>query len=229
MKNNVQLQSNIASTQKFEKTATIKTRSTEFEKDEKLIKDKTKAFNAVIQYEQNLGQKSNRQLHLLIGVSPQLFDSFHVALQQIGALKGLEITKVDKTNEFRQLNAKKASIEKTLQSLNDLKAKGGEIADFVTLNDKILEVEEKLQELGVELGNFDTENEFCTVKLSLYEGAIEKGVPFIQRIRIAVEWTITYYAVLVVSILALTVLIFLMLVVVDKLKLINAVSRKLSE
>ena len=227
--NNVQMQSDIASTQKFERTATIKTKTSEYDNDEKLIKDKTKAFNAVIQYEQNVGQKSNRQLHLLIGVSPNLFDSFHVALQKIGTLKGLEITKVDKTNEYRQLNAQKASIEKTLQSLNELKSKTGQIADFVTLNDKILEVEGRLQSLGVELGNFDSENEFCTVKLSLYEGAAERGVSLIQRLKVAFEWTVKYYAVLVIAALALTVLIFLSLLVIDKLKLINVVTRKLNE
>jgi hypothetical protein len=226
---NVQQQSDLASTQKFERTATIKTKTSEYDSDEKLIKDKTKAFNAVIQYEQNIGQKSNRQLHLLIGVSPNLFDSFYVALQKIGTLKGLEITKVDKTNEYRQLNAQKASIEKTLQSLNDLKSKTGKISDFVELNDKIMEVEEKLQALGVDLGNFDSENEFCTVKLSLYEGAAERGITFIQRLKVAFEWTVKYYAVLVVSALALTVLIFLLLLVVDKLKLISVVTRKLNE
>ena len=226
---NVQEESDMASTEKFERTATIKTKTSEYDSDEKLIKDKTKAFNAVIQYEQNIGQKSNRQLHLLIGVSPNLFDSFYVALQKIGTLKGLEITKVDKTNEYRQLNAQKASVEKTLQSLNDLKSKTGKISDFVELNDKIMEAEEKLQSLGVDLGNFDSVNEFCTVKLSLYEGAAERGITFIQRLKVAFEWTVKYYAVLVVSALALTVLIFLLLLVVDKLKLITAVTRKINE
>jgi hypothetical protein len=227
--NDVQLQSNIASTQKFEKTASIKTRTTEFEKDEKLIKDKTKTFNAIIQYEQSVGQKSNRQLHLLIGVNPQLFDSFQVEIQKIGTLRGLEITKVDKTNEYRELNAKKTSIEKTLKSLNELKSRGGQIDDFISLNDKIMEVEEKLQSLGVKLGNFDSENEFCTVKLSLYEGSTERGISFIQRLKVAFEWTVKYYAVLIATLLAGTILIFLLLVVVDKLKLISAVSRKLNE
>ena len=117
MKENVQVASNIASNQKFEKTASIKTKTSEFEKDEKLIKDKVKNFNSVIQYEQNLGQKGNRQIHLLIGVNPSKFDSFYLEVQKIGVIKATEITKVDKTNEYRQLNAKKASIEKTLQSL----------------------------------------------------------------------------------------------------------------
>jgi hypothetical protein len=225
----VQAASNVASNQKYEKTASIKTKTSEFDKDEKLLKTKSKSFNAVIQYEQSLGQKGNRQIHLLIGVNPNLFDSLYLELKKIGVLKATEITKVDKTNEYRRLNAKKASIEKTLQSLNDLKTKGGQIADFVSLNDKILEIEEKAQELGVELGNFDTENEFCTVKLSMYEGATEKNISFIHRVKVALEWTIKYYALIAVTTLVLSLTIFVFLLIIDKLKLINAINKKLNE
>jgi len=229
MKGDVQVSQNIASNQKFEKTASIKTKTSEFEKDEKQLKAKSKAYNAVIQYEQNLGQKGNRQIHLLIGVNPTLFDSFYVDIQKIGVIKAMEITKVDKTNEYRQLNAKKTSIEKTLQSLNDLKSKGGQISDFVALNDKILEIEAKAQELGVELGNFDAENEFCTVKLSMYEGATEKNISFIHRIKVALEWTIKYFAIIAFTTLVLTLTIFVLLLIVDKLKIINTVRNKLNE
>lgn len=225
----VQTASNIASNQKYEKTASIRTKSSEFEKDEKLVKAKTKSFNAVIQYEQNLGQTGNRQIHLLIGVNPSLFDSIYVELKNIGVLKATEITKIDKTNEYRQLNAKKASIEKTLQSLNELKTKGGQISDFVALNDKILEIEEKAQELGVELGNFDTENEFCTIKLSIYEGVTEINISFIHRVKVAFEWTIKYFSIISITTLVLSLTIFVLLLIVDKLKILNAVNNKLNE
>jgi Domain of unknown function (DUF4349) len=220
---------NYSTTQKFEKTASVKTKSAEFEQDQKAIKTKTKAYEAVIQYEQNIGQKGNRQLHLLIGVTPALFDSFYVDIQKIGVVKDIEITKVDKTNEYRQLNAKKVSIEKTLQSLNDLKSKGGQIADFVALNDKILEIEEKLQGLGVELGNFDTENEFCTVKLSLYEGATQKSISLIHRVKVALEWTIKYFLKLVFALFWAAALTFILLLLVDKLNVIKAVLSKYNE
>ena len=68
MKADVQQKSAIAANQKFEKTASIKSKSSEFEKDERKVKATTKAYNAVIQYEQNIGQKGSRQIHLLIGV-----------------------------------------------------------------------------------------------------------------------------------------------------------------
>jgi Domain of unknown function (DUF4349) len=225
----IQVQSNIASNQKFEKTASIKTKSSEFEKDEKTIKATTKAYNAIIQYEQSVGQSGSREIHLLIGVNPELFDKFYVEIKKIGVVKAMEITKVDKTNEYRQLNAKKTSIAKTLQSLNELKSKGGQISDFVTLNDKILEIEEKLQELGVELGNFDTENEFCTVKLSLYEGATEKNISFIHRIKVALEWTIKYYAVLIFTLLMLSLSIFILLLVIDKMKAMTIIKNTMNQ
>lgn len=224
----VQLASSVASNQKYEKTATMKLKTSEFDQDEKALKAKAKGFNAVIQYEQNLGQKGSRQIHLLIGVNPNLFDSLYSALKAIGVLKATEITKVDKTNEYRQLNAKKASIEKTLQSLNELKSKGGEISDFVSLNDKILEIEEKAQELGVELGNFDTENEFCTIKLSMYEGATEKNISFIHRLKVALEWTIKYYAMLVATVFGVLLAIFLMILIADKLKVMNTINTKMN-
>ena len=229
MKGDIQISSNIASNQKFEKTASIKTKTSEFEKDEKLLKSKTKSYNAVIQYEQNLGQKGSRQMHLLIGVSPEMFDRFYLDVQKIGIVKATEITKVDKTNEYKQLNAQKTSIEKTLQSLNDLKSKGGQISDFVALNDKILEIEEKAQDLGVELGNFDSENEFCTVKLSIYEGATEKNISFIHRLKIALEWTIKYFALIAFTTLVVALSILTLLLIIDKLKIINAVTNKLNE
>jgi hypothetical protein len=229
MKGDVQAQSNAASSQKFEKTASVKIKSAEFEKDDKLIKEKTKSYKAIIQYEQNLGQKGDRQVHLLIGVSPNLFDSFYVDIQKIGVVKATEVTKVDKTNEYKQLNARKNSIEKTLQSLNELKSKAGQIADFVSLNDKILEVEEKLQELGVELGNFDAENEFCTVKLSLYEGATEKNISLFHRIKVSLEWTIKYFAIILFSVLVASAAIFILLLIIDKLKIMNVIKDKLNE
>ncbi len=225
----VQAASNKASNQKYEKTASIKIKTSEFDKDEKLLKAKSGSLNAVIQYEQALGQKGNRQVHLLIGVNPNLFDSLYFELKKIGLLKATEITKVDKTNEYRQLNAKKVSTEKTLQSLNDLKSKGGQITDFVLLNDKILEIEARAQELGVELGNFDTENEFCTIKLSMYEGATENNISLIHRIKVALEWTIKYFAIIALTAFVVSFTIFILILIIDKFKVINMINKKLNE
>ena len=215
--------------QKYEKTASVGARSGEFEKEAANIKKSAQQFNAVIQYEQSSGNKGYRVLHLLIGVDPVLFDSFYTVSQTIGHVLSRSVTKVDKTNEYRELNAKKTSLEKTLTSLNELKSRSGSINDYVALHDKILEVEEKLQALGVELGNFDTQNEFCTVRFSLYEGATKHEASFKQRVKIAIEWTIVYYLRLVASLAFLAVLCFLVLLIIDRYKILRSIVSKINE
>ncbi len=212
-------------TQKYEKTATVRARTSRFETDNQLIRRKIQDAKAIIQYENAFGLKGARELHLFIGVTPEAFDSFYMAMQQIGTVQSMSVIKEDKTNEYRQLNAQKASLQKTLESLVELKSKGGEISDFVSLHDKILEVESRLQDLGVQLGNFNTENEFCTVRLSLYEGTPKKDVSLLHRIKVALEWSIEYfcYSVAACFIVILSVLILILLM--DKLKIMGIINR----
>lgn len=204
--------------QKYEKTATTRSRSTAFEKDQATLLARIKAYTGVIQYEQRNGNPGERQLHLLIGVAPAQFDSFYTAVQSIGRVRFTEVTKVDKTNEYRQLNAKRTSLEKTLASLNELKTSEGRITDHVELLEKIRGIESELQDLGVELGNFDTENEFCSVRFSLYEGAAEKKIGMMQRLRVALEWTLQFYAIAIVCIAGILLAALLLAVLVDKVR-----------
>jgi len=226
---NVAAQASMASSQKYEKTATVRTKSSDFEKDVIKTKAITDGFAGVIQYEHNSGNKGNRQVQLLIGIIPEKFDSFYVEIQKIGKVSSTDITKIDKTNEYRQLNARKASMEKNLASLNELKSKGGAINDYISLHDKILELELQMQQLGVELGNFNTENEFCTVKFSLYEGATERKVSVMTRVKVALQWTIKYYAMLVFGAAAALTAAFILLLILDKLNVIRSIVNKVDE
>jgi Domain of unknown function (DUF4349) len=212
-----------ASNQKYEKTASLISKTSNFDEEITGLNRLTKDYKAVVQYEKNEGKKGSRELHLLIGVNPSLFDSFYLQIQKIGDLKTTEITKIDKTNEFRQLNAKKVSLEKTLTSLNDLKSRGGAIGDYVALHDKILEIEKQLQELGVELGNFDSENEFCSIRFSLYEGASERKISVLKRIKVALEWTIKYYLLGVSGVLCLSCFTFVLLIIIEKLNILKSI------
>lgn len=214
-----------SSSQKYEKTAELMSRSVQFEKDDRSLRAKTATFQGVIQYENADGLEGERELHLLIGISPEKFDSFYAEIRQIGDMRSMSVVKADKTNEFRQLNAQRASLEKTLASLQELKSKGGEVGDFVSLHDKILEIESRLQDLGVQLGDFSSENEYCTVKFSLYEGRPKQGITFFHRVKTALEWTLPVY----LGFLGIGVLIlvcsFMLLLVIDKLKIMQLVNR----
>jgi Domain of unknown function (DUF4349) len=219
----------MASAQKFEKTANLNSKTSDFENDEKILRGKVKTYNAVIQYENSTGRKGDRELHLMIGIQPEKFDTFYLDLQSIGSIKSLSISKTDKTNEYRELNAKKMSLEKTLASLNELKQRGGNISDYVGLHDKILEIEGKMQELGVQLGNFDEENEFCTVRFSLLEGQGTKEISIFHRLKVAFEWTAKFYLMLMLGAAFALLSVFILLLIMDKFGIFKTLLSKMNE
>jgi hypothetical protein len=202
--------------QKYEKTATVKSKTSEFEKDDKSLKNEIKKFNAIVQYEQNSGKKGNRALSLLLGVAPEKFDSLYEQLIKIGKVTSKEITKVDKTSEFKNLNAKKASLEITRQSLLEIKKQSGRIDEFINLQNRILEIEQELQGLGVSLGDFSEENEFCTVRFSLIESR-EIKISFLHRLKVAFEWAIQYYLLSLGIVAFALIFAFFLLLIIDKI------------
>jgi hypothetical protein len=215
--------------QKFEKTATVKSRSNRFEQDEKKIKTSISEFKGIIQFEQNSGSKGDRALQLSIGIQPEKFDTFYAIVKTIGNVKSMEITKVDKTNEYKGLNAKKTSLEKIRNSLIELKKQSGKIDEFIGLENRILEIEEQLQGLGVQLGDYDEENEFCTVRFSLVEGRASVPTSFLHRLKTAFEWTINFYLKFILIVVFIMASAFFILLIIDKLKILSGIIKKLSE
>lgn len=201
--------------QKFEKTATVKSKTTQYEEDETTLREKIKAENAIVQYEQNSGGKGNRELHLMIGIPPNKFEMFYDVILKIGTVGSKEITKIDKTNEFKTLNAKKASLEITRQSLLEIKKQSGKIDEFINLQNRILEIEQELQNLGVMLGDFDEENEFCTVRFSLIEKKIVT-ISMLHRLKVAFEWSVQYYLLTMCILAAAAFFGFFLLLIIDK-------------
>ncbi|AVQ11047.1 DUF4349 domain-containing protein [Leptospira santarosai] len=188
--------------QKYEKIATIESQSPDIENDEKKVRDLINTTGSIIQYENSSGlkQSRNRVIKIAVGVPPEKFDQLVNEFKQIEKTLFLRIDKKDKTNEYKDLQAKKESLLKIRASLNGLKNKGGRIDEFVTLENRILEIEEEIQKLGISLGEFDSENEFCTVFLTLYENKSSDEIGFLHRIKVALEWTIKYYLLLIFSV-----------------------------
>lgn len=225
VKSNTTNQSPVKVDQKYEKVAEINTKSSEFDKEEKQSRNEINKFNALIQFEQKSGNKGYRKLNLVIGVPPENFDSLYNQLIKIGKVQAKQITKKDKTNEYKELNAKKSSLEKIRTSLIDLKSKGGKIEEYMDLENRILEIEQQLQELGVSLGDFDDENEFCTVQFSLLEGK-EIKIGVMQRIKVALEWTVKIYLKIMTTLFFLTLFAYLLLLGIEKLKVLERIINK---
>lgn len=215
-------QSAIKVDQKYEKIAAIKTKSTDFEKEEKTSRETIKKLDALIQFEQKSGNKGDRNLNLVIGVPPENFDTLYNQLIKIGKIKAKQITKKDKTNEYKELHAKKQSLEKIRSSLIELKSKSGRIDEYMGLENRILEIEQQLQGLGVSLGDFDDENEFCTVQFSLLETK-EIEIRFMHRTKVALEWTFKIYLKMMASLFFLTLFAYFVLLGLEKIKLFERI------
>ena len=117
--------------QKYEKIANVGLRTLEFESDEQKLRSLIKDNSALIQFEQRQGLKRSRSLRLAIGVNPDKFDPFVAEVQQVGKLYQLTIDTSDKTNEYRDLQAKRASLETSRKALTELKQREGDIAAMV--------------------------------------------------------------------------------------------------
>ncbi|MFZ2960460.1 MAG: DUF4349 domain-containing protein [Candidatus Ozemobacteraceae bacterium] len=182
--------------QKYEKIGTLKAASQDFEKDDLRLRSIIASFGGMIQFEQTSGLEDHRQLNLGIGVLPEKFDSFLAEARQVGRLLGIQIDKKDKTNEYQELKAKRSSLEKARDSLEKLKGAsvtGARVDELINLENRILSIEQEIQVLGVNLGEFDEKNEFCTVKFFLIEeGRKIPGIALVQRVKVAFEWTAKY-------------------------------------
>ncbi len=182
-------QAQIQNDQKYEKVASMTSHSDDFDKDSQNLRSTISNYQAVIQYENKTGLKPNRSLYLQIGVFPDMFDAFLEEMQKVGTLSSLNISKTDQTSEFKKLAAKKISLENTRRSLLALKSRGGTIKDLMQLEEKLQAVEQEIQELGVNLGDFSVENEFCTVRFNLSEQRIVLRNPLVI-LWSAFTWTV---------------------------------------
>ncbi|RHX85579.1 hypothetical protein DLM75_20520 [Leptospira stimsonii] len=208
--------------QKYEKVATLETQSSEIESDEKKVRDLVNSSASIIQYENSAGLKEsrNRIIKLAVGVPPEKFDELVNEFKKIGKTLLLTIDKKDKTNEYKDLQAKKESLLKIRNSLSSLKSKGGRIDEFINLENRILEIEDEIQRLGISLGEYDSENEFCTVLITIFENksSPSERISILHRIKVALEWTIKYYFLLSFSLLFVILLTHFGFPLLEKMK-----------
>jgi len=202
-----------ATDQKYEQIASVGTTTEEFDDDETAARDRIKAYDALIQFEQRSGLEGYRTLQLAIGVAPSSFDALIEDFKALGTLDRLQIDKTDKTNEYLDLQAKKVSLEKSRDSLIDLKTRQGDIDEMINLETRILDLEQQIQALGVNLGDFDAENEFSTVKLNLAEKkkTVVSGPGIGARLFRAAVWTLQYYTLLWVGLAAALISVWVFL------------------
>ncbi len=195
--------------QKYEKIATIGEATPSFDEDRAKIEALIAADAGLTQYEQQQGLDGHRILQLGIGIPPAKFDSFIGDARKIAKVTHLSITKTDKTNEYRQLRAKRETLEKARKALTEMAGSGGSVDERLKVQAQLTEVEEKIQDLGVSLGDFNAENEFCTVKLTLAEIATARRLSLTVRAFGAFTWAVEYFLLLAAGLLLLALALWI--------------------
>lgn len=179
--------------QKYEKIADINTVSKKYEEDEAALYSIIDKNKCVVQMENKSGLPGDRHAQLIIGVKPDHFDKTVKDLAAIGEITSQNITKTDKTAQYRQMLADKATIEKTKESYMALRAKGGTITELLALEDKIIEVEAQIQKQSVDLGDYSDDNSFCTVNFTLSENRETPGINISSVLWSSLTWTFGIY------------------------------------
>ncbi|OHD53634.1 MAG: hypothetical protein A2Y33_06850 [Spirochaetes bacterium GWF1_51_8] len=201
--------------QKYEMIANMELKSSDFPADEKKMRDLSASNGAIIQYESMQGLPGSRQLQLVIGVPPEKFDYIVKQFQGIGKVKNLSINKYDKTSEYNDLMVQKQSLETMRESLVALKYQKGSIKEMIELQQQILEVEKSIRTLGVSIGEFAEENEFCTVEVTLSEGSGVFRIIF-AVVLLSLEWAFwVYFGILGLGAVALFV-VFIIVKIMEK-------------
>lgn len=219
----------IAIDQKYEKSANISSRTTDFQNDNRMLRDIIDTYQGVIQSENLTGLAGQQKLTMVAGVMPEHFDDVVEAMRAIGDLQGVTVNKVDKTAEFRSLQAEQETLIKTKESYIEIKERGGSLNDLLLLEDRILEVERQIQNLGVNLGIYASESSLCTINISLNEAesTVENTASGISPvfvfncIRESILWTAELY------LLVIVVLFGVLIVTALSLKLTVSIKRNM--
>ena len=191
-----------------------------YDADEQRTRAIVKEQNALIQEEAVNSDHNLRRLHLTIGVPPENFDRTVAAFKTVGKPGDFQVTKTDKTNDFLELKAKRTTLEKARDSLISLKTQGGKIEELVKLEKEILDLEGQIQGLGVQLGQFDKVNEFCTVRFGLAETRLEAvSSPLLGYLIESLQWASTVYLALLGCVFVGLLCVVLVLVIAEKAKI----------
>ena len=210
--------------QKYEKIGSLMQSTNDYDVDRRRVDELVTSMQGIIQLERAVGLKGGRVVQLGIGVPPDKFDAFIEGSRVIGRTLSVEIIKNDKTNEYLQLRAKRETLAKARAALEEIKAGGGSIDERVNVQTKLTDVEQQIQDLGVSLGEFDSQNELCTVKLTLREVRAPRAVSMARRALHAFEAAVLDYLMLGLGFFGLMAGGWIALAAFDKLRRMMAAS-----
>ena len=171
----------LARLQVLEETATVAATSASFDKDKERFFAIVKERKGKIIHEASQGLPPNRSLNITIGVNEQLFQSALDDLTSIGKIVRTEVTRTDRTEEFRSLFAKKQSSEEHVEALSKLRQLPDRV-DVIALEEKLLGIEREIVTMGMQMGDFTPEESLSNISYSLREHQVDQETTNQQKV-----------------------------------------------
>jgi hypothetical protein len=184
--------------QKYEQVGDVRVRSVDFPTARQAVDAAIAAHAGVVQFERRTGLAGRRNVDLAIGVAPDHFEPLIDALGAVGVIELLTVDKHDRTSAFRELAARRDALLETRAAVVALKERATTIEQQLEIEDRLQDTLGELRTVALALGVFDDANAFCTVKFSLREvtptaAPRVASIPWWQRAKVALEWTVPLY------------------------------------
>lgn len=190
--------------QLFEKRAQIGCRSQDFQADESKLRSQLALHKAIVFFEKSEGTAPRRKLYIELNVPPEQFESLVAGVKTIGHLESILVQQRDRTSEFRKLQSQRRTMRSHLDAIVKLRDRPmTSLDDALKLENKIIDIERDLQNVGVQMGDLAAKESYFHVDMSLIEyqpgGRLDPTYTWPQRIALGLFFAIVWWFVLAVA------------------------------
>lgn len=202
----------LAQLEVFAKEANLSGTTMAFDTDQERVREAIRENDATIRLERREGLRPRRSLQLVLKVPEDNFAVLTAQLKTVGKVQDMSVVKEDKTQEVKAIHARLAALQKHHDALAKLRGRDGTVDDLAELEQKILSVQQQLQQTRGQFGELVQAKSYHNILYSLQEvyrlPVGDEVYSLGERVLDALEWTIVWYflAVFVVGGIVLAVL-----------------------
>lgn len=180
-------------------TGNINVETTDYAATMTALADLEAKYNAVVTSSDESTYNNNRHyLYLTVRVPSGQFHDFMNGSSVLGAVRNQSINRSDITKAYNDHTIEAEALKIQLTRLQDMLAKAETIEDMLAIEDRLLNVETRLNQLNSVIDNMDMDVAYSTVNITIneviqYSPGTKKDATFLDRLKIAFEdsWEIT--------------------------------------
>ncbi len=180
-------------------TGNINVETTDYQATMTALAELEAKYSAVVTSSDESTYSNNRHyLYLTVRVPSGQFHDFMNGSSVLGAVRNQSINRSDITKAYNDHTIEAEALKIQLGRLQEMLAKAETIEDMLAIEDRLLNVETRLNQLNSVIDNMDMDVAYSTVNITIneviqYSPGTKKDATFLDRLKIAFEdsWEIT--------------------------------------